>query len=49
MSEEARRYRRSHDTLVVPFIFVPHGDPVPHEWLARHSDPIRVPATFVRR
>ncbi len=24
------------DTLVVPFIFVPHGRPEPREWLAEH-------------
>jgi hypothetical protein len=37
------------DTLVVPFIFVPHGDPPPLEWMAAHPDWIRVAATFVPR
>ena len=35
--------------LVVPFIFVPPGDPLPIEWMREHPDWIRVPATFVPR
>ncbi len=46
---EGGKRRSSSDVLVVPFIFVPHGDPTPTEWLAKRSDPIRVSATFVPR
>jgi hypothetical protein len=38
---------RSPDDLQVPFIFVPHGDPEPTEWMARHPGWINIPATFV--
>jgi len=37
----------SPDLLKIPFIFVPDGDPVPTEWLARHPDAIRIRARFV--
>jgi hypothetical protein len=37
------------NTLVVPFIFVPQGDPLPIAWMREHPDWIRVPATFVPR
>lgn len=37
------------DTLVVPFIFVPHGAPEPREWLAQHPGAVRIPARFVPR
>jgi hypothetical protein len=37
------------NTLVVPFIFVPQGDPLPLAWMREHPDWIRVPATFVPR
>jgi hypothetical protein len=37
----------SPDLLKMPFIFVPDGDPVPTEWLARHPDAIRIRARFV--
>jgi hypothetical protein len=37
------------NTLVVPFIFVPRGDPLPIAGLREHPDWIRVPATFVPR
>jgi len=37
------------DDLVVPFIFVPHGDPEPTEWMARHPGWVRFPATLVPR
>jgi hypothetical protein len=39
----------SFDELKLPFIFVPHGEPEPTEWLARHPDYIKLPATFVPR
>ena len=28
------------------FVFVPHGDPEPVEWMARHRDWVRIPATM---
>jgi len=37
------------DELKLPFIFVPHGAPEPIEWLSRHPDYIKLPATFVPR
>jgi hypothetical protein len=37
------------NTLVVPFIFVAQGDPLPIAGLREHPDWIRVPATFVPR
>ena len=37
------------DELKLPFIFVPHGEPEPTEWLASHPDHIKLPATFVPR
>jgi hypothetical protein len=37
----------SFDEIKLPFIFVPHGEPEPTEWLARHPDNIKLPATFV--
>jgi hypothetical protein len=37
------------DELKLPFIFVPHGEPEPTEWLASHPDYIKLPATFVPR
>jgi hypothetical protein len=39
----------SFDELKLPFIFVPHGEPEPTDWLARHPDYIKLPATFVPR
>ena len=35
------------DEVSAPFIFVPHGAPLPTEWLARHPGAIRIPAIFV--
>lgn len=35
------------DDLETPFIFVPHGDPEPVEWMARHPGYVKIPATFV--
>jgi hypothetical protein len=37
------------NTLVVPFIFVPHGCPLPVEWMAEHPGWVRFPATMVPR
>ena len=37
------------EDLVVPFIFVPKGDPEPTEWLAQHPGAIKIPAVFVPR
>jgi len=33
----------------VPFVFVKHGDPLPREWMARHPDWVKFPATLVVR
>jgi hypothetical protein len=37
------------DELKLPFIFVPHGAPEPVEWLGKHPDWIKLPATVVPR
>jgi hypothetical protein len=37
------------NTLRVPFMFVPHGCEPDPEWLRRHPDAIRFPATLVPR
>ncbi len=37
------------DTIRIPFIFVPHGAPMPTEWLRDHPEAFRVPATMVWR
>ncbi len=37
------------DELKLPFIFVPHGEPEPTDWLRDHPDYIKLPATFVPR
>ena len=37
---------RSSAELKLPFIFVPHGEPEPTEWLASHRDCIKLPATL---
>ncbi len=37
-----------HD-LRTPFIFVPHGDPEPLEWMAAHPGWVKFPATMVVR
>jgi hypothetical protein len=39
----------SFDEIKLPFIFVPHGEPEPTEWLHRHPDYIKLPATFMPR
>ncbi len=39
--------RRPMDAVVLPFIFVPDGEPIPPEWLSRHRDMIQMRATFV--
>ena len=31
----------------VSFLFVRHGDPLPREWMARHPDWVKFPATPV--
>ena len=35
--------------LRLPFLFVPHGDPLPLAWMAEHPGWVRIPATFVPR
>ena len=37
------------DELKLPFIFVPHGEPEPTEWLSSHPNYIKLPATMVPR
>jgi hypothetical protein len=37
------------NTIRIPFIFVPHGHPLPTEWLRDHPGAFRVPAVFVPR
>jgi hypothetical protein len=37
------------DVIVIPFIFVPPGDPWPTDWLRDHPGAFRVPAVFVPR
>lgn len=37
----------SFDEIKLPFIFVPHDAPEPTEWLQRHPDRIKLPASFV--
>jgi hypothetical protein len=40
---------QAFDEIKLPFIYVPHGEPEPTEWLERHPDYIKMPATFVPR
>ena len=35
--------------LQTPFLFVPHGDPLPLDWMARHPGWVKFPATMVPR
>ena len=35
--------------LQTPFLFVPHGDPPPLDWMARHPGWVKFPATMVPR
>jgi rare lipoprotein A (peptidoglycan hydrolase) len=35
------------NTLRIPFVFVPHGNPLPLAWIAEHPDYFSVPATMV--
>jgi hypothetical protein len=37
------------DQLRVPFAFIPHGAPLPLEWMAAHPGWVKFPATFVPR
>ncbi len=37
------------DVVRIPFCFVPHGAPEPTEWMARHPNWFKIPATFVPR
>ena len=37
------------DELYVPFLFVPHGDPEPSDWMAAHPGWIRLPAVMMPR
>lgn len=37
------------DRLEASFVFVKHGDPMPREWMARHPDWVKFPATLVVR
>jgi hypothetical protein len=39
----------SFDEIKLPFIYIPHGEPEPTEWLQRHPDYIKMPATYVPR
>lgn len=41
--------RRGSGDLQTPFLFVPHGDPLPLDWMARHPGWVRFPATMVPR
>jgi len=40
---------QAFDEIKLPFIYVPHGLPEPTEWIERHPDYIKMPATFVPR
>jgi hypothetical protein len=40
---------QSFDEIKLAFIYVPHGDPEPTEWMQRYADYIKMPATFVPR
>ncbi len=35
--------------LQTPFLFMPHGDPLPLDWMARHPGWVKFPATMVPR
>ena len=48
MADE-RSEATNRDDLDTSFLFVPHGDPLPTEWMARHPGWIKVPATMVPR
>jgi hypothetical protein len=46
MSDQDRHY---DDELRIPFLFVPHGDPFPTEWVREHPDYVRIPAIMLPR
>jgi hypothetical protein len=39
--------RAGRSEVAVPFVFVPHGEPPPTEWLSRHPRAFGIPATMV--
>lgn len=48
MADDREEALDTSDTLILPFIYVPHGQQLPPDWAVAHPDAVRIPASFRR-